>query len=161
MTKTSISLLNILKITSTPSTSFKKTEYMNMQMFLVSKVQLLDTRRLLLHWKVDSQCLSPEGFRFPHHTCVSCRAETISQKTGNKLATISMLWWIIAVTFSREKRCWFQRIWCFSLSHLILNWIYSGVWSDVRIKEAIWGFHLQFWETFFAFFSLIFYCQNK
>lgn len=61
--------LNILKMTRVPFPSFKNTECINMQI----EVELLDTRHLLLLLPVKSQCLWPEGFKFPNHTVnVSC-----------------------------------------------------------------------------------------
>ena len=44
------------------------TESINMQIWHISKVELLGVMCFQLQWKVPSQWLCTEGFRFPHHT---------------------------------------------------------------------------------------------
>lgn len=61
----------ILFFASTSSPSIKTPDSINMQIYFISEVQLLDTRCLLHHCRVHPQCLCTGGFECPHHTCVS------------------------------------------------------------------------------------------
>lgn len=68
--KNSITLAFPLAFSSydSSSSSLENPDCVNIIVFIL-KDELLDTRRLLLHCNVHSQCLCSGGFTFPHHTC--------------------------------------------------------------------------------------------
>ena len=80
----------ILEMLSTLSPSLKIPECINMQIFIISKVYLLDTRCLLPHCKVHSQCMCSGGFNFPHYITHLCKLN-IGAEFISKLVVMSQI----------------------------------------------------------------------
>lgn len=77
-----------------------------MKIYFISKIHLLDTRCLLLHYKVHSQCLCAAGFNFLHHTCelwVLCGSD-ISVTLCNKLNHSNLVYHKVTKCFTGKGK---------------------------------------------------------